>query len=329
MSGYNGTPVQTRSLWTWSAPVSGQAQQVISFPTIAGCPTKSGIQRADLEDYMQVTIQRNTIPATPISDAVVTKWIRFAEDDIETQTNVRLCQTWIAAPAAKTLPEVSALNLSVQHNYQQPGIDFDYEEAGYDFDFARWRDDGWGYIRLRSRPVKSISSFDPTGFVSTNAVAMKNAAFIYPLLNEFFRIPSTWTVEDQNRGLIRFVPATSVQMLPLFAMQLAFMGFSDSVPQGLWFQYTAGLTAADYQSDWSFMRELVLAMTAITAFQAMQTSINLGALEIMTTGDGLSQRIRYSEKGPFFGQISEQKDKVKGLLKRAKSKGGGFAMGTL
>lgn len=329
MSGQqNGIPVPTRALWTWTAPAQGYQAHVLSFPTVQGCPTKSGIQPADLRKYMQVPLVTYGQPAVAIDDDTIVGWIRDAEDDIETETNVRLCQTWIAAPAAKSAAEVSALNLAIQGPYQTPGVDFDYEESGYDFEFERWRDEGWGYLRLRCRPVKSVSSYDTTA-VSSNFTGVKNVAFIYPLLNEYFRMPMTWIVEDQNRGLVRFVPATSVQMLPLFAMQLAFMGFAQSVPQGLWLQYTAGLTAADYAADWSFMRQLVLAKAAIIAFQAIQTSVNFGAMEVLTTVDGLSQRTRYSEKGPFIAAIMQQNDVVKRLTKRAKMKGGGFHMGIL
>ena len=331
MSGYNGIPVATQALWTWSAPVSGQAAQVVSFPTIAGASTKTGLTPADLQNYMGTPIVNFGPPPVPIDPAVITGWIRQAEDDVETVTNIRLCQTWIAAPAAKTLAQKNALNLAPASDtmFQQLGIDFDYEEPGYDFIFERWRDESWGFTRLRCRPVKSVSYYDPSAVVGSNATGMKNVAFIYPLLNEYFRMPNTWFVEDQNRGLIRFVPATSVQMLPLFAMQLAFMGFAQSVPQGLWFQYTAGLTAADYASDWSFMKQLVLARASITAWQSMQFSINFGAVEVHTIADGLSQRIKFSEKGPVAAQIMNQQTIVDALMKRAKSKTGGFAMGML
>ena len=327
----NGIPISTQALWTWTAPVSGQAAQVVSFPTISGAATKTGLTWQDLQNYMGTQIVNFGPPPVPVDPAVITGWIRQAEDDVETVTNIRLCQTWVAAPAAKTNQQKMALNLAPELGtmFQQLGVDYDYEEPGYDFEFERWRDEGWGYTRLRCRPIKSISLFDPTGIVSSNAVGTKNVAFIYPLLNEFFRMPSTWVVEDQNRGLIRFVPATSVQMLPLFAMQLAFMGFAQSVPQGLWFQYTAGLTAADYVSDWNFMKQLVLARAAVTAFQSMQFSISFGAIELQTTADGLSQRIRFSDKGPFIAMITQQQQIVKDLEKRAKSKTGGFHMGML
>lgn len=324
-----GLPVPTRALWTWSTPTLGMEPSVQGFPTVPGAPTKSGLVRADLESYMQTIIQQNSMPIVPISDATVNGWIRMAEDDIETKTGVRLCQTWIAAPAAKSLVQKQSVNLDTVGFTQQLGVDYDYEEAGYDFIFERWRDEGWGYMRLRARPVKSVSYFDPTAIVGSNAHGIKNVAFIYPLLNQYFRMPDSWQVEDQNRGLVRFVPATSVQMLPLFSMQLAFMGFAQSVPQGMWFQYTAGLTRADYQSDWSFMKQLVLATASIIAWGAMQTSVNMGAYEIQTTADGLSQRVRYGDKGVFFAQITMQQSVVKDLTSRAKSKAGGFHMGML
>ena len=243
MSTTVGPTVQTKALWNWTTPVVGVAQQVLSYstpppssPGASGAATKTGLLRSDLEAYIGTSVQFLTNPPSPVADGTVTQWIRWAEDDIESETNVRLCQTWIASPPAKTQTETQLLNLGVQGLYQQLGVDYDLAEPGYDFVFERWRDEGWGYERLRWRPVKSVEQFDDSQAVSQNYVGLKNTAFIYPLLNEFFRMPPSWVVEDQNRGLIRFVPATSVQMLPLFAMQLAFMGFAQSVPQGLWFQ---------------------------------------------------------------------------------------------
>jgi hypothetical protein len=329
MSGSLAVPTQAQ--WTWSTPVSGQAPLPISYPTVPGCPTKSGVQRVDLEDFLQMTIQRYGNPPTPISDAVVNRWIRYAEDEIEAETNVRLCQTWIAAPPAQNNLETVALNIQPQNNglYQQLGIDYDYSEAAYDFFFDRAQDSGWLYQRLRWRPVKGVSQFDPNLTANPNAPGTKNAAFIYPLLNEYFRIPPSWTVEDSNRGLIRFVPSTSIQMLPLFAMQLAFLGFTENVPGGIWFQYTAGLTAADYAGEWAFMQQLVLCKAGIRALQAMQLGVNMGVMDLTTQVDGLMQRTRYSEKGPFIGYIEEMRQEEKKLTKMAKAKGGGFHMGIL
>lgn len=332
MSGSNSTvAVPTKSLWKWSTPIAGQSPMPISYPTVPGAPTKSGLQKPDLENFLQTPIQRFGNPSIPIPSEVVNQWIRYAEDEIEGETNIRLCQTWIAAPPAQTDQQVSALSIQPASNtaFQQLGIDYDYAEAAYDFFMDRAQDSGWLYQRLRWRPVKSISQFDPNAAANPNAPGVKNAAFIYPLLNEFFQLPPSWVVEDSNRGLVRFVPATSIQMLPLFAMQLAFLGFTDIVPGGIWFQYTAGLTAADYAADWSFMQQLILAKAGIRALSAMQLGINQGVTEQTVQVDGLMQRTKYSEKGPFAAYIGELKDEVKKLTRMAKAKGGGFHLGIL
>lgn len=330
MSDIVGQKIATKAQWTWSNPPAGEAPVVVSYPTVPGMPTKTGLSPTDLSNYIQMPLQRFGNPPVPIPDPIVYGWIRDAEDDIEGVTNVRLCQTWIASPPAASNQEVQALNIGVKNGYQQLGVDYDVSDAAYDFFFERAKDEGWLFLRLRWRPVKGVDVADPTGILNaTNFTGTKNIAFIYPLLNEFFRIPQTWIVEDQNRGLIRMVPATDVQMLPLFAMQLAFMGFAESVPGGLWLQYTAGLTAADYQSEWNFMRQLVLARSGVTAFKAMQTTVNFGAIETQVQADGLMRRVRYSEKGAFIAQITNLEEEYKRLLKRAKSKGGGFHMGVL
>ena len=330
MSGSNPTsyiPVPTKALWTWNTAVAGAAPTVETFSS--GAKTKTGLQPNDLRNYVQVPIQRYGNPPQPIDDCDIFGVIRDAEDEIEKETNIRLCQTWIAAPAAKTAQETQLLGLVTQNNYQQLGIDYDYAEPGYDFFFNRARDEGWLFQRLRWRPVKSVDFNDPTGSVSNNVTGVKNIAFIYPLLNEYFRVPVTWIVEDQNRGLVRVVPATNVQMLPLFAMQLAFMGFAENVPQGMWFQYTAGLTAADYQNEFRFMRQLVLARAGVTILKTMQLSVNYGALETSIQADGLMQKMRFDPKGAFAGAIIAFEDEVKRLTMKAKQMVGGIHLGIL
>lgn len=325
-----GDTLPTSAQWTWD--LTGAQPVVIGYPTASGAAsvTKSGLLPIDVTNYLQLTVQQFSNPPVPVSDAVMTQWIRWAEDDIEQETNVRLCQTWIAAPPARNETETGLLRLGTTNNYQQLGVDYDFSEAPYDFFFERAKDEGWLYQRLRWRPVKGVDLVDPVGIINPqNFTGTKNVAFIYPLLNEFFRLPQTWLVEDQNRGLVRMVPATSVQMLPLVAMQLAFMGFAQSVPGGLWFQYTAGLTANDYNANWSFMRQLILAKAGTTALMAIQTSLNFGALETLTQADGLALRTKYGEKGPFYATIQNLQAEAARLTLRAKMMGGGIALGIL
>jgi hypothetical protein len=321
-------PVPTKALWNWNTSVSGVAPTVNTYSS--GAKTKTGLQPNDVRQYVQIPLQQFGNPPVPIPDQTVLGWIRMAEDNIENDTNIKLCQTWIAAPPTKTLAETLQLGLVTKYNYQQLGVDYDFSEAAYDFFFSRARDEGWLYQRLRWRPVKGVDTVDPAGVVNAaNLNGTKNVAFIYPLLNEYFRMPQSWVVEDQDRGLVRFVPATSVQMLPLFAMQLAFMGFAENVPGGMWFQYTAGLTPADYQANWNFMLQLVLARTAVIALSSMQLSVNYGALETAIQADGLMQRMKFDPRGAFAGAIMQFEKQAKELTTRAKSAVGGVHLGIL
>lgn len=325
MAGSQIIPV--KALWKWSL-AAGQQPTVLSYPTTNG-PTKTGLLPQDVRDYVMVPIQQYGNPPTPVSDTLILQWIRWAEDEFEQETNIRLCQTWIAAPPAKSAAQMSTIGLSssINNQYQQLGADYDFYEPAYDFFFARARDEGWLYNRMRWRPVQSIEVFQPADSIdATNATGVKNLSFVYPLLNQYFHMPGSWAVEDQTRGLIRYVPSTNVQMLPLFAMQLAFMGFAESVPGALWFQYTAGLTANDYNSQWSFVKQAIVAKAAATALRRIQASINLGMLETQTMVDGLQYRAKYSEKGALWGYIQELDAEVKRLTRQAKTKVSGPMM---
>jgi hypothetical protein len=311
--------VQSKAQWEWTTPPAGEAPIALTYPS-KNNSTKSGVMPHDLQDFIGIPLTTFN-PTLPIPDSVVIGWIRYAEDKIEQDTNIRLCQTWIAAPPAKTAQEISALNIGAEHNYQQLGVDYDFEEPAYDFFFEKFQDNGWGSTHLRWRPVKGVDRADPTGmFNPTNLSGTQNVAFIYPLLSQYFRLPQNWIVEDQNRGLVRMVPATNVQMLPLVYTQLSMLGFANSIPGGIWIQYLAGLTANDYNANWSFMTQLVLVRTAIRALRTMQMSINLGVTEGRLQVDGMMRSVKYDSKGPFAGQIGEYESEEKALIKTARSK---------
>lgn len=314
--------VTPRALWSWNTTASG-----IIAPTVSGfpssntsgvfTPTKTGLMPIDLQSFIGVPLQYyNTNPPTPVAANVQLEWLRYAEDKIEQETSILLCQTWVASPPA--LPPQAAvatgLNVTDPSKGQQQGIDYDLEDSAYDFQFARAQDEGWMYYTLRYRPVRSVN------YTASDFTAIKNVSYIYPLLNEFFRVPPTWIVEDRDFGLMRLVPAANVQMLPLFAMQLAFMGFSESVPGALWLQYTAGLTPNDYATRFRFMRELVLAEAALTALNSIHGTINLGIEVQLTQVDGLQYRSQFSKEGPYGPLIMQFTKRRDSLMKIAQSK---------
>lgn len=304
--------LNSAALWTWS--VSG-TPSVVKYSS--GTNTKTGLQAVDLQKFVGVPLQIYGNPPMPMQNDDLLKFIRWAEDRIEHETNILLCQSWIASPPARTA--VQALSVGIQPAsgaVQKLGIDYDIEDAPYDFIFPRAQDEGWMVYSLRYRPVKSLDY--ATTDTDPMSKAIKKISYVYPLLNEFFAVPPTWIVEDHDFGLVRLVPATNVQMLPLFAMQLAFMGFAESVPGGIWMQYTAGLTRSDYNSRYAFMNQLVLAEAAVQALATVQGSINLGMEQQMLSLDGVQYQTRFAKEGPYnalIREFSKQRDELKAIAR--------------
>lgn len=312
--------VQDTVLWQWDTTTSPAVP--IAFPVGISsaypsgyAPTKTGLTPADLQAYVGVPIQNYTNPPTPVASGVIQGWIRYAEDKVEQQTSILLCQTWVASPPELSFEQTQSAGLIVNNSTgaQIRGYDYDLEDAAYDFMFQRAQDSGWMFQTLRYRPVQSVTYAVSGSPATAGVTAVKNTAFIYPLLNQYFKMPSSWNVEDRDFGYIRYVPATNVQMLPLFALQLSLMGFAENVPGAIHLQYTAGLTAYDYKTRFSFMKELVLAEAAMTALAAIQGTVNLGVAGSQITVDGLQYRTEYFKNGafgPLLLQFEKQRDRL-------------------
>jgi hypothetical protein len=320
---------QTQALWTWA--VSGATSPTVKTYSSSKA-TKTGLEPADLDSFVGVPLQFYGNPPQPMQDSQKLEFLRQAEDIVEQETGLLLCQTWVASPPAYTMAEAQSINIGVASasgavGPQVLGIDFDLEDAAYDFMFPRAQDEGWMIYSLRYRPVKSVSY----GSIENDALsnAIKNISYVYPLLNQYFRVPPSWQVEDRDFGLVRLVPSTNVQMLPLFAMELAFMGFAESVPGGIWMQYTAGLTGADYSSRYRFIRRLVLCEAAQAALSSIQLGINFGIEQQMVEIDGVKYSTRYPKEGPFSGVINRFIKERDHLMGKARDMVGGPIVTTL
>jgi len=324
MSGSNPSApfITTAAQWTWAPPSGNSPSYILGFPPGGvNQPTKTGLMPSDLKDFVGVPLQLYGNPTVPVPDTTLLQWIRWAEDRIERDTGILLCQTFVAAPP--TVVPGQALTegiIPANGTTQILGVDYDLPDAPYDFWFPRAEDSGWMAYQLRYRPVKMIN------YTATNYTAIQRQSYIYPLLNEFFRIPPQWMVIDEDMGWIRLVPSTNIQMLPLFAIYLGFVAFTDSLPGGLAFQYFAGLTPADLQTRYSFIPQLVLAEAAITALNITQGSINLGFLAHDIKIDSIEQNTKFSEKGPYSGLIKSFTAMRDALLTTAHSKVSGPAL---
>ena len=308
---YSVAPITTKAIWKWN---TNNPNDPVPTTFYNNNITKTGLLPQDLQAFVGVPLQNYSNPPVPVSNSTLLQWIRYAEDYVEQETNLLLCPTMVASPPSlNPLQNVPAGIVPVNGDYQQLGIDYDLADTAYDFFFELMQDSAWGVRPLRYRPLRNMSP-------STDTTATKLITFIYPLLSDFMRIPPSWIVEDQDFGMLRLVPSQDVALLPLYAIELAFMGFSSNLPGGIWTFYTAGLTNYDYATRFSFVKELVLAIAAIQALASIQGTLNLGADAIETSVDGLAQKIVYGKGGPYANLMMRFDNMKKELTRTVHSK---------
>src|SRR5579859_7220851 len=100
----------SQALWNWNVPASGS-------PTVnqfsSGFETKTGLQPSDLAAYVTVPLQDySQNPPAPVEPDTIIQWIRWAEDWVENQTGLLLCQSWVASPPAVTQLQTQALGIT-------------------------------------------------------------------------------------------------------------------------------------------------------------------------------------------------------------------------
>lgn len=315
---YSGLPIQTNALWTWD--------QATNPPVLEGyykrALSKTGIMPSDLKAFCGVPLVRYGRPPQPVPDAELMDHIRSAEDMIEQDTGCLLCPTAVASPPTRN--EQQALAAFVigrgPGGAQVQGIDYDLADAAYDFKFDRAQEDGWLIQSMRYKPLRIFDD---------STTAIKQISYNYPLLADFFRIPPTWYVEDLDFGLVRIVPSVNVTMLPLFALQLSVQGYSNSVPGGIWYQYTAGLTPLDYQTRFRFIRELVLCRAAQVALMTLQGTVNQGLESSSVLQDGVQTQFKYRTGGAYKDLIDNFKARDDSLTLRAINQVGGLPIEVL
>ena len=308
--------ITTNALWTWDLTDLNNPFPIAFYGKTL---TKSGLTPTALREFTGVPMVRFGKPNVPVSDESLLDDLRSAEDYVEQVTGLLLCPTQVASPPARNYQQAlaSSANGRAPNGGQQLGIDYDLADAAYDFKFDRALDDGWLAQSVRYRPLRILDG---------STTAIKQIAYIYPLLNEYFQIPVTWQVEDLDFGLVRIVPSVNVTMLPLFALQLSVQGFSQSVPGGMWYQYSAGLTQNDYKSRFRFVKELVLCQAAIISLMKLQGSVNQGLESSSVLADGVQTQYKFRAGGAYKDLVDAFTKRRDELIDRTISSVGGPVM---
>lgn len=309
----------TNALWNWNT-TNPNAPFVVSY--YGGTPTKTLLTPNAIREFAGVPLVRYGRPPVPMSDSQLFEILRSAEDAVEQESGVLLTPTMVASPPTRSgLQSIAAsVNGRAANGGQQLGIDYDLADSAYDFKFDRAKEEGWLEQGMRYKPLRI---YDGT------ATAIKQLSYIYPLLNSYYQIPTSWYQEDLDFGFVRIVPAVNVTLLPLFALQLAVQGFSQSVPGGMWYWYSAGLGPTDYQSRFRFVNQLVLCEAAIVALMTCQGTVNQGLDQSEVLADGVSTKFRYRAGGAYNDLIQNFTKQKEALMDKLSMCVGGISVEVL
>lgn len=201
-------------------------------------------------------LARSALPDLDVSDEFLWDKLRAAESEISHELRVPLTPTTFF-PNQPTEQEIAALN-------GKPwGID-----PGYDYDPASFQyNDKWGYIRLRNKPLHSVS----------------RVRFAYPGgPTAYYDLPLDWLRMDKKYGHIQFVPSSTAFAAPLNAFVMQAIGAGRTIPLAMQITYVAGLD--NVQANYPELMDVVFKKAALKiiedAFLPQSGSIS---------ADGLSQ----------------------------------------
>lgn len=202
-------------------------------------------------------VQSQYFPEATFTDEYLLGQIQAAEQDVGLALKVPLEPTTIF-PYPVTQAQIDGLSGA-------PYI----EEPGYDYDPEFFRNERWGYIVTRQKPIISVTSIN----------------LVYPApTSQVFQIPQDWLRIDKKYGHIRMVPASSTFVAPLGAFLMQALSGGAQIPSMIQVIYVAGLT--DAKDKWPAVIDVILKRAVQ---KVMKGSFLPGSASI--SGDGLSQSL--------------------------------------
>lgn len=142
-------------------------------------------------------------------------------------------------------------------------------EAAYDYEPDMFRDDKWGMILTRQRPIVSVERVE----------------MVFPAIASApFRVPADWIRLDRKYGQIRIVPAGAAMATPIAMHLMQIVGGGRSVPHMVRVRYTAGLT--DVATNYPDLIDVIKKMAVLRIIDG-QFFPQSGSI----SGDGLSRSV--------------------------------------
>lgn len=223
------------------------------------------------------------LPSIKVSDEYLWDKLRAAESEIGHELRVPLTPTTFF-PAEPTPDELTALD--GQPWELDPG--YDYSPDAFQFN------DKWGFIKLRNKPLHSVS----------------RVRFAYPGgPTAHYDLPLDWLRFDKKYGQVQFVPSSSAFAAPLNAFVMQAIGNGRTIPLAIQISYVAGLQ--DVPANYPELLDAVYKTAAIKILEDafMPSSGSISA-------DGLSQSMSVD--------VSGYHDSVDRILNGPKGANGGL-----
>lgn len=225
------------------------------------------------------------LPSVTVSDDYLWDKLRAAESEIAHELRVPLAPTAFF-PSTPTQAEIDALG-------GQPwGIDPGYDYQPSDFAY----NDRWGTIKLRNKPLHSIS----------------RVRFAYPGgPTAHYDLPLDWVRPDRKYGMIQFVPSSTAFAAPLNQFVMQAIGMGRTIPLAIQISYVAGLQ--DVGANYPELLDAVYKKAALKviedAFLPQSGSISADGLSQSISNDmekhhDTVERIIYGGKGSNGGLMT-------------------------
>lgn len=200
------------------------------------------------------------MPSTDISDDYIWQKLRAAEAEIGRLLRVPLAPTQFF-PKEPTPDQLAALPAGMPWAV----------DPGYDYSPDFFQGERWGLLRLRQKPVISVSSL----------------VFAYPsTASPQFTFPLDWLRIDKKYGQIQIVPTSAAYLATMNTFVLQALSSGRQIPMALEFTYVAGLT--DAVNEWPDLIDVIKkkAVLSIVEDTFLPASGSISA-------DGLSQSTSY------------------------------------
>lgn len=254
--------------------------------------------------------------AAPIDAVAIWRKLRAAEDFYERDLGIRFKPTRVFSdPEGRKITTFGNNILALPGDYSRVK---DLAEPAYDKMSFQWRDNRWGFIRLRHSPVATVTKF----------------VFAYPGVNATFDVPLHWIRRDDQFGTLHIVPGDGEAILATFhAFFMSYIAGARSIPMSIFIDYVTGWSPDEAENEEILLTHHAdllegLRLRTVLEMGGIFATIRSGGVSGGSLGlDGLSRSRTFAGKyGPYSPMIELALEREKEIREKYKDHEKGVPM---